>query len=180
MRRLNTTGSYYYDNGKYWSYDTKLTDTYKGYRIFNATRYSATTSKHQSYCRSDYSYDIALHNCDYYDWDCKKMIEYEINDLKAQLEKRQSQKRNTQAKKDDIEYLTKQIEFLENIIKDEPEKEPEKDLFEDFKEVWNELSEENKQHVRNGLGDNILHTEEQARNVLGVMKMMSAFQSLGL
>lgn len=179
MRKFNTTGSYYYNDGHYWSYDTKLTDTYKGYKLFNATWYSATTAKHQSKCRYDYSYDIALHVCSYGDWDCLEMIKREIDDLKDQLEKRKAQKRETEKKKQDIQELSAQIEFLENLIKeDNTEEKP--DFFEDFKDTWDKLSEENKQHVRNGLGDNLLQTEEQARNVTGVMKMMLAFQQLGV
>lgn len=176
---LNSTGSYRYSNGKYWSYDTKLTDTYKGYKIFNDTYYSATTRKHQYNCKYDYSYDIALHDCSYGNWNCLEMIKREIDDLKNQLEKRKAQKRATEKKKQDIQELSAQIEFLENLIKeDSAEEKP--DFFEDFKDTWDKLSEENKQHVRNGLGDNLLQTEEQARNVTGVMKMMLAFQQLGV
>lgn len=181
MRRLNSTGSYYYNDGHYWSYNTKLTDSYKGYNIMNSTYYSATTSKHQCNCRYDYSYDIELHNCDYGNWDAKEMIQAEINDLKYQLENRKAQKRNTQKKLDDIEYLTKQIDFFENLIQEENTQEEQKtDFFEDFKQTWDELSEENKQHVRNGLGDTLLTSEEQARGVTQVMKMMLAFQQLGV
>ena len=179
MTKLNSTGSYSYQNGHYWSYDTKLTDTYKGYRIFNNTYYSATTRKHQCKCRYDYSYDFELNNCSYGDWDCLEMIKREIEDLKYQLEKRQSQKRETEKKKEDIKNLSSQIEFLENLIKEETTEEK-KDFFEDFKDTWEQLSEENKKHVQNGIGENLIHTEEQAKNITSVMKMMLAFQELGL
>lgn len=47
-----------------------------------------------------------------------------------------------------------------------------------FEKTWNSLSDKNKDHVKNGLGDNLITTQEQAEGVLGVMKMMSAFQML--
>lgn len=183
MTKLNSTGSYTYSNGHYWSYNTKLTDSFKGYKIFNATRYSATTAKHQCYCKQDFYYDIELHCCSYGNWDVVEMIKREIEDLQYQLEKRQAQKRNTERKLQDIKDLTAQIEFLTNLIKEDPEnnEQTEKtDFFEDFKQTWDELSEDNKQHVRNGLGDNLITSEEQARNITGVMKMMLLFQNLNI
>ena len=59
----------------------------------------------------------------------------------------------------------------------ETQKESE-DFVEDFKNTWENLSEENKQHVRNGLGDNLLQTEEQAKAVLGIMKFMNVMDLL--
>lgn len=180
MTKLNSTGSFWQEsNGEYWSYDTKLTDNYKGYKIFNYTYYSATTRKHQCYVNRVYNYDIALHCCSYGNWDCLEMIKKEIQDLKHQLEKRQSQ-RNTTKKKEDINYLTNQINLLENIIKEDAAENKENDWFNDFENTWNELSEENKQHVRNGLGGNLITSVGQAKNITGVMKMMSAFQQLGI
>ena len=108
MRKLNTTGSYYFSDGHYWSYDTKLTDTYKGYKVFNNTYYSATTRKHQADCKYDYSYDIELTDCSYGDWDCLEMIKREIESLQSQLQQRQAQKRNTAKKAEDIQSLTSQ------------------------------------------------------------------------
>lgn len=49
-----------------------------------------------------------------------------------------------------------------------------------FEALWNGLSEENKQHIRNGVGENGIQSQEQADMVMGVMKAMTAFQSLGL
>ena len=48
-----------------------------------------------------------------------------------------------------------------------------------FETLWNGLSETNKQHIRNGVGENGIQTQEQADCVMGVMKMMSLFQELG-
>ena len=178
MTELNSTGSLSF-SGSYWSYNTKLTDNYKGYKIFNDTYYSRTTRKHQYYVKQEYSYDIVLHCCSYGNWNCLEMIKREIQDLKYQLEKRQSQ-RNTTKKKEDINYLTNQIDLLENIIKEDTVENKENNWCNEFENTWNELSEENKQHVRNGLGDNLITSVEQAKNITGVMKMMSAFQQLGI
>lgn len=46
----------------------------------------------------------------------------------------------------------------------------------EFEALWNSLTEKNKQHIRNGLGDNVLHTEEQARAVIAIMRFMKAIQ----
>ena len=179
MIKLNTTGSYYRQDGHYWSYDTKLTDSYKGYKVFNATYYSSTTCKHQSYTRQEYNYDIELHNCSYGNWDVKDCIEKEIQDLEWQLKQRQEQKRNTQKKQDDIKNLKEQIEFLSNLIKDDVEEQEQTDVFEEFQELWSQLSEKNKEHVRNGMGDNLIHTEEQAKTLNAIIKSMLLFQNFG-
>ena len=38
-----------------------------------------------------------------------------------------------------------------------------------FENLWNGLNEKNKEHIRNGLGDNLIQTEEQAHAVMGIM-----------
>ena len=45
-----------------------------------------------------------------------------------------------------------------------------------FETLWNGLSEQNKQHIRNGVGENGIQTEEQADTVMGVMQMMALLQ----
>lgn len=50
----------------------------------------------------------------------------------------------------------------------------------EFENLWSSLSEKNKNHIRNGVGENGIQSEEQAKSVVGVMKMMSAFELLGL
>lgn len=181
MRKLNSTGSYYYQDGNYWSYSTKLTDTYKGYKIYNGTRYSATTAKHQAALRYEYDYDIILTQCSYGNWDCKEMIQAEINHITRQIEQLQS-KRNTQKKLQTLAELQEQLQFLSGLLDEQPEEQPEKssDWLEEFQTLWNELSEENKQHVRNGLGDNLIQTEEQAKTLVATIKSMLMFQELGL
>ena len=49
-----------------------------------------------------------------------------------------------------------------------------------FETLWSGLSDENKQHIKNGVGENGIQSQEQADMVVGVMKAMTAFQSLGL
>lgn len=180
--KINSTGSLSYANGSYWSYNTKLTDSYNGYNIMNNTYYSATTAKHQSYVRYEYNYDISLHDCSYGDWNCKDMIKREIENLKNQLTKRQSQKRNTAKKAEDIKYLTNQIKFLSDVIGEDTTEEAanNEDWFKDFQTTWEQLSEENKKHIQNGLGDNLIQSEEQAKQVTAIAKSMLAMQLVGL
>ena len=45
-----------------------------------------------------------------------------------------------------------------------------------FQSLWNGLNEENKEHIKNGLGDNLIQTEEQAQAVMGIMKIMTVLQ----
>ena len=45
-----------------------------------------------------------------------------------------------------------------------------------FESLWNGLSEKNKEHIRNGVGENGIQTEEQANVVMGVMQVMTLLQ----
>lgn len=45
-----------------------------------------------------------------------------------------------------------------------------------FKNLWNGLNDKNKEHIRNGLGDNLIQSEEQAKAVMGVMALMNLMQ----
>lgn len=175
--KLNSTGSYSYSNGHYWSYDTKLTDTFKGYKIYNGTWYSSTTAKHQAKLRYEYSYDITLTQCSYGDWDAEQMIKNEIDYIKNQI-KTLEPKRNTQKKLDTIAELTSKLELLESLVSEETEEKT--DWFEEFRACWNELSDKNKEHVRKGLGDNLIQSEEQAKNVTATIKSMLLMQNVGL
>lgn len=56
--------------------------------------------------------------------------------------------------------------------------EEQKDFYEEFKEIWDKLSDENKEHIKNGLGDNLIQTEEQARTITAIMKFMLVFQMM--
>ena len=181
--KLNTTGSYTYSDGKYWSYSTKLTETFKGYRFINLTRYSATTSKHQCDLKRRYNYDFILTQCDYGDWDIKKMIADEIKNnnylISIELKKRTT-KANKELKQVKIEKLQSDNRFLSGLLESEEKEENEIPIDEEFKVIWEQLSEKNKQHVRNGLGDNLLTSIDQARNVIGIMKAMLLFQKAGI
>ena len=99
MRKMNTTGGYYYSDGEYWSYSTKLTETYKGYNFINLTRYSTTTSKHQHDLRERYNYDFVLTQCDYGNWDIKAMIQDEVKH-NNKLISEELKKRTTKANKE--------------------------------------------------------------------------------
>ena len=45
-----------------------------------------------------------------------------------------------------------------------------------FEALFNGLSEANKEHIRKGVGENGIQSEEQANMVMGVMKMMTILQ----
>lgn len=45
-----------------------------------------------------------------------------------------------------------------------------------FETLYNGLSEKNKEHIRNGVGENGIQSEEQAKVVIGVMQMMTLLQ----
>lgn len=114
--KLNSTGSFYYLNGHYWSYNTKLTDRFKGYSVYNGTYYSATTSKHQAkLCSYEPIFDIVLTQCDYGNWDVKEMIKNEIDYIKYQI-KNLEPKRNTKKKLLTIAQLITKLEILEKLI----------------------------------------------------------------
>lgn len=113
--RLNSTGTLSFNDGKYWSYSTKMTDSYNGYKLFNSGRYSATTAKHQAVIRREYDYDIALNYCPYGDWDCENMLKKELEWTKEDLAKRKNQ-RKTDKQKEDIEKLEHKIELINKAL----------------------------------------------------------------
>ena len=45
-----------------------------------------------------------------------------------------------------------------------------------FENLWNGLNDKNKEHIRNGLGDNLIQSEEQAHAVMGIMALMNLMQ----
>lgn len=119
MQKLNSTGSLWISNfGDAFSYDTQLTGTYKGLKVFNNTFYSMTTRKHQTYFRGD-KFDLILTTCQYCTRlqpdEIEKAIKYELDYIDDNL-KELSQKRNTQKKKDTIKKLNSRKEFLINIL----------------------------------------------------------------
>ena len=84
-----------------------------------------------------------------------------------------------------IENLCEPKEVKEELnrilVKREAEKRAEKAEQEvrAFETLWNGLSEANKQHIRNGVGENGIQSQEQADCVMSVMKAMTLFQKLG-
>lgn len=113
--KLNSTGSLSFYNDKYYSYSTKMTDNYKGYRLFNSGFYSHTTAKHQAVIRREYDYDVALNYCPYGDWDCEKALKYELEYTQDELELRKKQ-RKTDKQKEDISKLTDKIKLIKKIL----------------------------------------------------------------
>ena len=45
-----------------------------------------------------------------------------------------------------------------------------------FENLWNGLSDKNKEHIRNGVGENGIQSEEQADAVMAVMGLMTLMQ----
>lgn len=119
MKKLNSTGSLWQDSeGNAYSYNTQLTNSYKGLKVFNNTFYSMTTRKHQAYFRYD-NFDLILTTCQKSTRlepdEIEKAIKdelYWIDDCLKELDK----KRNTQKKKYTIKELNNRKEFLVNIL----------------------------------------------------------------
>lgn len=113
--KLNSTGSLSFSNGKYYSYNTKMTDNYNGYRLFNSGFYSHTTAKHQAVIRREYDYDIALNYCPYGDWDVEKVLKYELEYTKDDLATRRRQ-RKTDKQREDVKKLEHKIQLLNKAL----------------------------------------------------------------
>lgn len=113
--KLNSTGSLSFSNGKYYSYSTKMTDTYNGYRLFNAGRYSTTTAKHQAVIRREYDYDIELTQCPYGDWNAEDVLIDELWELGNMLKFRKKQ-RKTDKQKRDVAELERKIELINKAL----------------------------------------------------------------
>lgn len=64
--------------------------------------------------------------------------------------------------------------LIENRVREEHER-AERSI-QSFKSLYEGLTDKNKQHIKNGLGDNLIQTEEQAQVVMGVMKAMTLMQ----
>ena len=60
---------------------------------------------------------------------------------------------------------------------DEEHEKVEKDI-QNFENLWNGLTDKNKDHIRNGLGENGIQSEEQAKAVMGIMALMNIMQDL--
>lgn len=115
MQRLNGTDSFWIDDyGNYWSYSTKMTDTFNGEYFKNVGNYSITTSHHQG--RIPYAdFNHQLRDCPYGDWSIEKAITHEIEyckiEIKYRLTKRKT-KQNLEGIKNEVlkrNYLIKLI-----------------------------------------------------------------------
>lgn len=113
---LNTTGSFWMsNNGNYWSYNTKMTDYYKGEMFKNTTFYSHTTAKHQSkipYVDFNHQLDVRKYN----NWDIEEVIKENIAALKVENTNR-LQKRRTKNNLERIKANVLKIKFLCDLLK---------------------------------------------------------------
>lgn len=113
---LNTTGSFWMsDNGNYWSYNTKMTEYYKGEFFKNTTYYSITTSKHQTnipYVDFNHQLDVIY----YGNWDIEDAIKRNIEFLESENIQR-VQKRKTKNNLECIKANVLKIKFLRDLLK---------------------------------------------------------------
>lgn len=118
MTNINTTGSHWKDsNGDHWSYSTQLTGHYKGHFLFNDTYYSQTTCKHQNYSkRVFYPTEFeTLRHCGYGQQNWEQCIKDEIEYITFEVNTRLN-KRKTQKNKETIEQLLKKQLYLQSIL----------------------------------------------------------------
>lgn len=113
---LNSTGSFWVsDNGNYWSYNTKMTDYYKGEMFKNITSYSTTTAKHQS--KIPYvNFNHQLRVGKYGDWNIEEVIKENLEALKAE-NKHRVQKRKTKNNLECIKANVLKIKYLSDLLK---------------------------------------------------------------
>lgn len=116
IERLNSTGTFTRIDGDYFSYDTRLSFNYNCEFFMNRTRYSNTTSKHQSNLPlMDFNHTLYYQRYGYYSE--KQAIQFEIDGLTHELETRQN-KRKTVNNLNEIYKITNKIKFLSNLIKE--------------------------------------------------------------
>ena len=145
-------------NGKKYVFTCYTQNTSYGFRHICTYGFNNTTE-----CRL--VKDDIIGRCSYYNrtWECfryQSVLRKAIRNLNT----------DNQTKEDLNTILVKREE-----IKRREQAEREVKAFET---LWNGLTEKNKQHIRNGLGDNLIQTEEQAKAVTSVMKMMTLFQNM--
>lgn len=120
MKRLNSTGSFKLDDyGNYWSYSTKMTDTFNGEYFKNVGYYSTTTAKHQA--KIPYTnFFHQLRDCPYGDWNIEKAITDEIEYCKNEIECRLTKLKTKQ----NIEAIKNEVlkrRYLIKLLKDNKE-----------------------------------------------------------
>ena len=117
IERLNSTGSFTKIDGDYFSYNTRLSFSYKNEYFINKTRYSNTTSHHQA--RLPYAdFNHTLYYQNYGDYPEIKCLQFELNGLAQELEYRQN-KRKTENNLNEIKKISDKIDFLSNLIKED-------------------------------------------------------------
>lgn len=144
-------------NGTEYNFTCYTQNTSYGFRHICTEGYNNT--EEARYIKRD-----ILNKCCYYNrtWEC---FRYQTV-LRGAIEKLNAP---TQDKE-----LLKQILIERKQIEAHEEAET---FVKDFEATYNNLSDKNKEILKNTPH---LETQEQAENVLGVMKMMSAFEQLGL
>lgn len=120
MKRLNSTGSFWLDDyGNYWSYSTKMTDTFNGEYFKNVGNYSNTTTRHQN--RMPYAdFNHQLRDCPYGDWNIKKVVIDETEHCRQQIKDR-LQKRKTKQNLEAIKNEVLKRNYLLKLLKDNEE-----------------------------------------------------------
>lgn len=114
IERLNSTGSFTRVDGDYFSYDTRLSFIYKGEYFVNRTRYSNTTSKHQSKLPyEDFNHTLYYQGYGYVNE--QKCIQREIEGLQRELETRLT-KHKTKDNLYEIDRVSKKIQFLSELL----------------------------------------------------------------
>lgn len=114
---LNSTGSFWMsDDGNYWSYNTKMTDSYKGEFFKNITNYSTTTRKHQSQIPYvDFNHQLYARR--YGDWNIEDVIKENIDLLECE-NKQRVQKRKTKNNLECIKLNVLKIKFLRDLLQE--------------------------------------------------------------
>ena len=112
---LNSTGSFWMsDNGNYWSYNTKMSEYYKGEFFKNVTTYSVTTSRHQvNIPYVDFNHQLYAGR--YGDWDIEDVIKDNIKALASENQRR-IEKRKTKKNLEQIETNKQKIKYLQNLL----------------------------------------------------------------
>lgn len=115
--KLNSTGSFTRVDGDYFSYGTRLSFNYQGEYFRNRTRYSTTTSKHQSKLPyADFNHTLYYQTFGYED--AERCLQYEVNGLQKELKYRQG-KRKTKNNLNEIDKIENKINFLSTLINEE-------------------------------------------------------------
>lgn len=116
IERLNSTGSFTRIDGDYFSYDTRLSFNYNCEYFVNRTRYSNTTSKHQSNLPyADFNHTLYYQKYGYYPE--KQAIQFEIDGLKHELDCRYK-KFKTENNLCEIDRVSKKIQYLSILLED--------------------------------------------------------------